>query len=139
MTKEVITLRVFIWTLFVILLFAPMIAEFVFASDILPVAQRIFPFWENKPVTVFLSDILFFEAGVFIVFGALIAGTILYNSWANLDVRKVQFTEYIWNWRKIKEERNSPKGLTLGLTLFAIGIIYVLVAIFVPTGIILAV
>jgi predicted transporter len=135
MAKEVITLRVSIWVLFVFLLFTPMIAEFVFVSDILPVAQRIFPFWKSKPIPVFLSDILFFEAGVFIVFGALIAGTILYNSWANLDVRKVQFTEYIWNWRKIKEERNSPTGLTLGLTLLAIGIIYVLVAIFVPTGI----
>jgi hypothetical protein len=136
MAKWVITLRVFIWVLFVILLFAPMIAEFVFVSDILPVAQRIFPFWESKPAPVFLSDILFFEAGVFIVFGALIAGTILYNSWANLDVRKVQFTEYIWNWKKIKEERNAPTGLIIGLTILTIGIIYVVGAIIVPSAII---
>ena len=63
------TLRALVWVLFVFLLFTPMIAESVFASDILPFAQRVFPFWDNKPVTVFLSDVLFLEAGVFIFFG----------------------------------------------------------------------
>jgi hypothetical protein len=123
------TLRALVWVLFVILLFTPMIAESVFASDILPFAQRIFPFWDNKPVTVFLSDVLFLEAGVFIVFGALISGAILYNSWAALDVRKVQFTEYIWNLRQMRRERNFPTGLIIGLVFLAVGITYVLAAI----------
>ena len=123
------TLRALVWVLFVILLFTPMIAESVFASDILPFAQRIFPFWDNKPVTFFLSDVLFLEAGVFIVFGALISGAILYNSWAALDVRKVQFTEYIWNLRQMREERNFPTGLIIGLVFLAVGITYVLAAI----------
>jgi hypothetical protein len=113
-----------------------MIIEFVFISDILPTAQRLFPFWKDRPVTVFLSDVLFIEAGVLLVFGALIAGVILYNSWAALDVRKVQFTENIWNWKKIKEERNSPAGLIVGLTILAAGIVYILVAIAVSPGII---
>ena len=113
-----------------------MIAEYVFASDVLPIAQRIFPFWRSKPVEVFLSDILFMEAAVFLVFGALIAGTILYNSWAALDVRTVQFTEYIWNWRKMKEERDTPAGLMVGLALLAAGIIYVLGAIVVTVMIV---
>ena len=124
------TLRALVWVLFVFLFFTPMIAESVFASDILPFAQRIFPFWDNKPVTVFLSDVLFLEAGVFIVFGALISGAILYNSWAALDVRKVQFTEYIWNLRQMREERNFPTGLIIGLVFLAVGITYVLAAIF---------
>jgi len=123
------TLRALVWVLFVFLLFTPMIAESVFASDILPFAQRIFPFWDNKPVTVFLSDVLFLEAGVFIFFGALISGAILYNSWAALDVRKVQFTEYIWNLRQMREERNFPTGLIIGLVFLAVGITYVLAAI----------
>ena len=113
-----------------------MIAEFIFVSDILPTAQRIFPFWKGKSSSVFLSDILFIEAGVLILFGALIAGATLYNAWAALDVRKVQFTEYIWNWRQIKKERDSPAGLTFGLILLAVGVAYVLAAILVPMGII---
>jgi hypothetical protein len=123
------TLRALVWVLFVFLLFTPMIAESVFASNIVPIAQRIFPFWDNKPVTVFLSDVLFLEAGVFIFFGALISGAILYNSWAALDVRKVQFTEYIWNLRQMREERNFPTGLIIGLVFLAVGITYVLAAI----------
>jgi hypothetical protein len=123
------TLRALVWVLFVFLLFTPMIAESVFASNIVPIAQRIFPFWDNKPVTVFLSDVLFLEAGVFIFFGALISGAILYNSWAALDVRKVQFPEYIWNLRQMREERNFPTGLIIGLVFLAVGITYVLAAI----------
>lgn len=106
-----------------------MIVESVFISDILPTAQRLFPIWKNRPASVLLSDILFIEGGVLLVFGALIAGVILYNSWAALDVRKVQFTEYIWNWKKIREERNSPAGVIVGLTILAAGIVYILVAV----------
>ncbi len=127
-------MRVFIWVLFVLLLFAPMLVEFVFVSDILPIAQRIFPFWKGKSPSVFLSDVLFIEAGLLILLGALVAGTTLYNAWAALDVRKVQFAEYIWNWRQIKKERDSPAGLTFGLMLLAVGLAYVLAAIFVPMG-----
>ena len=109
-----------------------MIAEFAFVSDILPTAQRIFVFWKNKTEAVFLSDILFVEAGVLILFGALVAGTILYNSWAALDVRKAQYTEYIWNWRQIKKDRESFAGLKAGLAILAVGIVYAAVAILLP-------
>jgi len=126
------TLKVILWAFFVLLLFTPMIAEFAFVSDILPTAQRIFVFWKNKTEAVFLSDILFVEAGVFLFFGALVAGTILYNSWAALDVRKVQFTEYIWNWRQMKKERESSSGLKAGLAILAVGIVYAAVAILLP-------
>ena len=125
-------MKVILWALFVLLLFAPMIAEFAFVSDILPTAQRVFVFWKNKTAAVFLSDILFVEAGVFLFFGALVAGTILYNSWAALDVRKVQFTEYIWNWRQIKKDRESFAGLKAGLAILAVGIVYAAVAILLP-------
>jgi hypothetical protein len=55
----------------------------------------------------------------------------LYNAWVPTDVRKAQFTEYIWNWKKIREERNFPTGLIVGLALIAVGIVYVFSAILV--------
>jgi hypothetical protein len=128
--------RLIYWLLLVFLLFLPMIIGFVFAPEIIPFAQRIFPLWIDKPIQVFLSDLFFIEAGVFLIFGALLAGVVLYDAWAALDVRKVQFTDYIWNWKKMKEERESPAGLIVGLTILAVGIIYVLVAIAVSFGIV---
>ena len=124
-------MRVFILVLFVFLLFTPMIAEFFFTSDFLSFAQILYLPWKNEPLTVFLSDIYFIEGAVLIVFGALVGGAIIYNAWVSTDVRKVQFTEYIWNWRRIKEERDFPTGLTFGLLLIIMGIVYIVTAIFV--------
>jgi len=108
-----------------------MVAEYIFAANILPFAQIIYLPWKNEPLTVFLSDIYFIEGAVLIVFGALVGGAIIYNAWVSTDVRKVQFTEYIWNWKKIKEERDFPTGLTFGLVLIIVGIIYIITAVFV--------
>lgn len=81
---------------------------------------------------VLFKDIMFIDGAVLLVFGALIGGVTLYSAWAQLDVMKAQFTEYIWNWKRIREERKYPTGLKVGLTLIAFGIIYFLVAIFFP-------
>ncbi len=122
-------MRVFVWILFVSLLFTPMIVEYIFAPAILPIAQIMYSPWREAPLGVFISDIYFIEGGTFIFFGALIGGAILYNAWASTDVRKAQFTEYIWNWKRIREERNFPTGLAFGLGLIIVGIFYVLAAI----------
>ena len=122
-------MRVFVWILFVLLLFTPMIAEYFLASEILPIAQIMYSPWKEQPLTVFISDIFFIEGGTFIFFGALVGGAVLYNAWASTDVRKAQFTEYIWNWRRIREERNFPTGLAFGLCLIVAGIFYVVAAI----------
>ena len=106
-----------------------MIAEYSFASNILPIAQIMYSPWKNEPVAVFLSDIYFIEGAVLLVFGALIGGATINSAWASTDVRKAQFTEYIWNWKKIIEERNFPTGLTFGLMLIVIGIVYFISAI----------
>ena len=108
-----------------------MIAEYFFASAILPFAQIMYSPWKEEPLTVFLSDIYFIEGAGLIVFGALVGGVIIYNAWVSTDVRKVQFTEYIWNWKKIKEERDFPTGLTFGLVLIIVGIVYIITAVFV--------
>ena len=123
--------RIFYWMLLISLLFTPMAVSFGFTSDILSIARGFFPYFNGLPVTVFLSDILFVEGGVLLVFGALVGGVTLYNAWVPTDVRKAQFTDYIWNWKKIRDERNFPTGLVVGLVLIAVGIVYVLSAILV--------
>ena len=107
-----------------------MAISFIFTSDILSIAQNIFPFLKRL-LAVFLSDILFVEGGVFLIFGALVGGVTLYNAWVPTDVRKAQFTEYIWNWKKIREERNFPTGLIVGLALIAVGLVYIFSAVLV--------
>ena len=65
---------------------------------------------------VLLKDIMFVEGILLLVFGA-------------------QSGEYIWNW--IRGNRDNPSELKVGLTLLAFGCIYLLVAVFLPPGIIL--
>ena len=129
-------MRVIFWVFLVLLLFTPMVVEFSFISANLTTIQRMFPYWKYKPVTVVLSDILFIEAGALIVFGALFAGAVLYNTWASMDIRQLQFTAHIWNRRKMKEERDLPTGLVIGLTILAVGIIYMITAVITSFGII---
>ncbi len=116
------------WLFFVVLMFVPMIASYVLLPNIVPVARRLFVSWIDRPAILILSDLLFVEGAVFLIFGALIGGTTLYNAWVSTDVRKAQFTEYIWNWKKIKEERNFPTGIVVGLVLIAVGVIYFVAA-----------
>lgn len=111
------------------ILFVPMLVDFVYLNDYYPILQRMLPFWKDRSATLLLSDILFIQAALFLVFGSLIAGVILYNAWAALDVRKVQFTDLIWNWKVMDEERGGSPGLLVGLILIAVGIVYILAAI----------
>ena len=105
-------------------MFVPMVVNFAFLPDIANIAQSLFPFWGNRSATLILSDILFVEAGVFLVCGALVGGVTLYNAWVPTDVRKAQFTGYIWSWKRLKEERNFPTGLLVSIILIVVGIIY---------------
>jgi hypothetical protein len=61
---------------------SPMLVEFAFISNYLPILQRLFPFWEYKPTYLVLSDILFLKGGLFHFFGAFIAGVVIYNAWS---------------------------------------------------------
>lgn len=118
------------WFLLFILLLIPIVVDFVFITELLSFARRVFPYYRHVTSNVLLKDILFIEGAVLLIFGALVGGVTLYNAWVPKDVRKAQFTEYIWNWKKMRDERNLPTGLMIGLTLIAFGIIYILVAIF---------
>ena len=118
------------WLLvFVLVLFTPLILEFIYIEDYAPSIQGVFSFWRNRSTTLLLSDLLFFEGGAFILLGALVAGTILYNAWVPSDVRRAQFTEYIWNWKVMDKERGATKGALPGLVLILAGIIYITVGI----------
>ena len=118
------------WLLiFILALFTPMILEFIYIENYAPSIQQTFPFWRNRSTTLLLSDLFFFEGGALILFGALVAGVILYNAWAPSDVRKAQFTEYIWNWKVMDKERGTTKGALPGLILIGAGITYIIVGI----------
>lgn len=123
-------LRGFVFLLvFVLVLFVPMVLEFVYIEDFASTLQRVLSYWRNRSTTLLLSDMLFLQGGALILFGALIAGVILYNAWVPTDVRRAQFTEYIWNWKVMDKERGSTKGALPGLILIGAGIAYIIVGI----------
>ncbi len=128
--KSLKNIKNIVWLLFfVLVLCTPLILEVIYIEDYAPSIQGAFSFWRNRSTTLLLSDLLFFEGGAFILLGALIAGTILYNAWAPSDVRKAQFTEYIWNWKVMDKERGTNKGALPGIILIAAGITYIIVGI----------
>jgi hypothetical protein len=62
-------------------MFVPLILEFIYLSDFASALQYIFPYWRHSSTPLLLSDMLFLQGGVFIFFGALVAGFILYTAW----------------------------------------------------------
>ncbi len=114
---------------FIILLLAPMILEFIFLNDFSSALQKIFPYWRNRSTTLLLSDMLFLQGGAFILFGALVAGVILYNAWGTTKRLFRKYISSIWNIKVMEEERRSPAGLAFGLILIGAGIAYIAVGI----------
>jgi len=115
--------------IFFLLMFVPMILEFIYLSDFALVLQKIFPYWNNSSSTLMLSDMLFLQGGVFIFFGALIAGAILYNAWGTTPRLFRKYISSIWNTKVMEEERRSPKGFAIGLILIGVGIAYIVIGI----------
>ena len=123
-TRNIIFLLVFI-----ILLFVPMILEFIYVDDFASTFQNVLPYWRNRSTTFFLSDMLFLQGGAFILFGALVAGVILYSSWGTTRLLFRKYISSIWNRKVMEEERRAPTGLAIGLILIGVGIAYILVGI----------
>ena len=111
------------------LLFTPMILEFVYLDGLASVLQNVLPYWRNRSTTLLLSDMLFLEGGAFILFGALVAGVILYIAWGTTRLLFRKYISSIWNTKVMEEERRSPTGLGIGLILIGVGITYILVGI----------
>ena len=111
------------------LLFVPMLINFVYLNDYLPILQTAFPFWSERSAIYILSDILFFEGGFLLIFGAVFAGAVLYLAWK--PDRLKLFVDPVFHWKIVKKEREIPAALIVGLILIAIGIIYISAAIIV--------
>lgn len=109
----------------------PMILELIFLSDFASVLIYIFPYWRNRSATLLLSDVLLIQGGVFVLFGALTAGVILYNAWGTKRGLIRKYISSIWNPKVMEEERRSPKGFTVGLILIGVGLDYIAIGIIV--------
>ena len=106
-----------------------MILEFIYIDDFASALQTVLPYWRNRSTILLLSDMLFLQGGVFIVFGALVAGVILYNAWGTTRLLFRKYISSIWNTKVMEEERRSPTGLAIGLILIGAGIAYIIVGI----------
>jgi hypothetical protein len=117
------------WMLFVFLLFVPMLIDFVYLNDCLSILRTAFPFWSERSAIYILSDILFFEAGFFLIFGAMFAGVVLYLAWS--PGWMALFVDPVFHWKIVKKEREIPASLVAGLIIIAVGVVYILAAILV--------
>ena len=106
-----------------------MILEFIYLDGFASALQNILPYWRNRSPTLLLSDMLFLQGGAFILFGALVAGVILYSAWGTTRLLFRKYISSIWNIEVMKEERRSPTGLAIGLILIGTGIAYIFVGI----------
>ncbi len=95
------------FVIFVILLFLPMIVDFVMI---------------HGPVNLLLRDFLFVEGFLLLIFGAQ-SGEYVWS--------------FIRNWRKMRREHSYPTELVVGLSLLIVGAIYVGIALLFPAGAIL--
>lgn len=111
------------------LLFVPMLIDFVYLNDYLPTMRVVFPFWSERSAMYILSDILFFEGGFLLIFGAVFAGAVLYLAWR--PDRLALFVTPVFHWKIVKKEREIPAALIVGLILITVGIIYISAAIIV--------
>ena len=123
-TRTIIFLLVFF-----LLVFAPIILEFIYLNDFASILQIIFPYWKNRSNTLLLSDMLFLQGGILIFLGTLVAGVILYNAWTTTRLLFRKYISSIWNTEVMEKERKSPAGLAIGLILLGAGIAYILVGI----------
>jgi hypothetical protein len=110
-------------------MFVPMILEFIYLTDFASALQNIFPYWRSRSTSLLLSDMLFLQGGVFIFFGALTAGVILYNAWQTKQNLIRKYISSIWNPEVMEEERRSSKGFVIGLILVGVGIVYIVIGI----------
>jgi hypothetical protein len=95
----------------------PIVVQFTFINNVFPTAQRIFRYYKYSTSDILLRDSLFVEGAMLLVFA-------------------VQFAEPLWKWRRTRKDGNHPSGLIVGLTLLTSGVIYVLSAVLLPSGII---
>ena len=115
------------WIALLLLLLVPMALTFVLANNYIPFLQTALRSLRNRPADLILSDILFFEAGFFLILGAMVAGAVLYLSWS--PGWMALFVDPVFHWRLVKKEREIPAALIIGFMIIAVGIVYISAAI----------
>ena len=115
------------WIAFILLLLFPMALTFVLANNYIPFLQTALRSLRNRPADLILSDILFYEAGFFLILGAMVAGAVLYLSWS--PGWMALFVDPVFHWRLVKKEREIPAALIIGFMIIAVGIVYISAAI----------
>ena len=111
------------WITLIPLMFIPMVITFAFTDNYIPILQSDLFGWSYTSENLILSDVLFYEAGFFLFFGAMLAGAVLFLAW-KAD-RCLLFAEPVFRWKIIKKERDFPAALLLDLLLIGMGIIYI--------------
>ena len=101
-----------------------------FVNDYFPVLKSVFQGLTYKPIHYVLSDLLFFEGAVFLIFGAFLAGVNLYKMVVP-GYFKADYAKTILNRKLLQRETRISPTLIIGLVLLGTGIIYVIVAILV--------
>ena len=115
------------WIAFLLLLLVPMALTFVLANNYIPFLQTALRSLRNRPADLILSDILFYEAGFFLIMGAMVAGAVLYLSWS--PGWMALFVDPVFHWRLVKKENEIPAALIIGFMIIAVGIFYISAAI----------
>jgi len=115
------------WIALLLLLLVPMTLTFVLANNYIPFLQTALRSLRNRPADLILSDILFYEAGFFLILGAMVAGAVLYLSWS--PGWMALFVDPVFHWRLVKKEREIPAALIIGFMIIAVGIVYISAAI----------
>ena len=119
----------FFWIALVLLMLIPLVITLAFADDYIPILQIALSGWRYRSPNLILSDIFFFEAGFFLIFGAMLAGAVLYLSWS--PGWMALFVDPVFHWKIIRKEREIPAALLLGFLVIGMGIVYILASVIV--------
>ena len=100
------------WIALVLLMCIPVAVTFAFADDYIPILRITLSSLRYRASNLILSDVLFFGAGFFLVFGAKFAGTVLYLSWR--PGWMALFVDPVFHWKLVRKVREIPAALLLG-------------------------
>ena len=116
--------------LLVLFISVTIVFNVAFVNDYFPVLKSVFQGLTYKPMHYVLSDLLFFEGAVFLIFGAFLAGVNLYKMVVP-GYFKADYAKTILNRKLLQRETRIFPALIIGLVLLGTGIIYVIVAVIV--------
>ena len=116
------------WIILVLFISATIVFDVAFANNYFPVLKNAFQLLRVKPAHYVLSDFLFIEGAMFIIFGAYLAGVNL-SKMVVPGFFKADYAKSILNWKLLQRETQKSPALISGLVLLGTGTIYIVVAI----------